>query len=799
MQIENIEYNGRFPKQQLSYRKKGDKWAAQCVNWGAEKNVMSSSPIRRSVMHKQINYDLLNGKLHMDDLRIILNPSDIDAAFIPDSIQHYPIMNTKLQVLRGEEAKRVFDYRVIVTNPNSISDIENNKKTELMNNLQQLIADTSLSEEDYEAKVSELSQYYRYTWKDIREQRANALLNHYVREYNMPNMFNNGFMDAMTVGEEIYQCSIVQGEPVVFKLNPRYVRVYQSGFSNRIEDADMIVIEDYWSPGRIIDTFHDVLTKDDVKYIENIQYQHYSGGTEENEDPTLGFIRVDNLDDVTISDLFPTDDNALSLMPYDFNGNIRVCQVFWKSKRKIKKIKSYDPITGEEVFSLHTEDVIPNTDMGEEETVYWINQAWEGVKIGDKVFVNMRPCPVQYNRLSNPSKCHFGIIGSIYNLNDDKPFSLVDIMKPYNYLYDAVYDRLNKLIARNHGKVIRLDLAKIPNKWKIEEWMTILKTMGVAVEDSFKEGNRGAATGKLAGAMNNANSGVIDAELSQSIQSNIALLEYIKNEMSEAVGISKQREGQISNRETVGGVERATLQSSHITEWLFTVHDDVKKRVLECFLETAKVALKGGSMKFQYILSDMSQQITDVEGDLFSECDYGLTVDNSAGTQELKNNLPTLVQAGLQNQKISFSTAMKIWNSTSMAEKQRMIELDEKRIEDMQQQQMQMQQQSQQQEAQLKQQTEMAKMEHEANLNSENNETKILIASMQLNAKNVEKLPDDNSMSESERAKLDEQIREFDKRLALDKERLEFDKKKAERDASLKREQIHSRPKTTSK
>jgi hypothetical protein len=69
-------------------------------------------------------------------------------------------------------------------------------------------------------------------------------------------------------------------------------------------------------------------------------------------------------------------------------------------------------------------------------------------------------------------------------------------------------------------------------------------------------------------------------------------------EMAEVAGITKQREGQISNRETVGGVERATLQSSHITEWLFVQHEDVKKRVLECFLETAKIALKGRSKKF---------------------------------------------------------------------------------------------------------------------------------------------------------------------------------------------------------
>lgn len=61
----------------------------------------------------------------------------------------------------------------------------------------------------------------------------------------------------------------------------------------------------------------------------------------------------------------------------------------------------------------------------------------------------MRPKVVQYNRLSNPSRCHFGIVGSIYNMNDNKPFSLVDMAKPYNYLYDVIHDRLNKNLAAN--------------------------------------------------------------------------------------------------------------------------------------------------------------------------------------------------------------------------------------------------------------------------------------------------------------------------------------------------------------
>jgi hypothetical protein len=41
---------------------------------------------------------------------------------------------------------------------------------------------------------------------------------------------------------------------------------------------------------------------------------------------------------------------------------------------------------------------------------------------------------------------------------------------------------------------------------------------GIAWEDGFNEGQRGAAMGKLAGAMNNNSSGVIDAELGDYIQ-----------------------------------------------------------------------------------------------------------------------------------------------------------------------------------------------------------------------------------------------------------------------------------------
>lgn len=789
-----------LPPQQLPFSKKNKAWRKRHLDWADSKTFFNYSPVRKSVIHKKINYDLLNGKLHMSDMEVVLNPEGIKAGFIPDRIQHYPIMNSKLNVLRGEEAKRVFDYRVVITNPNAISEIENNKKDELFRRLQTLVADTSKSEEEFNQELEKMNYYYTYEWQDLREIRSNALLNHYVKEYNIPLLFNNGFMDAMAIGEEIYQCDIVGGEPIIERVNPLKIRVFKSGYSNKIEDADIIIIEDYWSPGKVIDTYYDVLSKKDMEYIESIpdHVSQASIDSMDNIDERFGFVNNNMVGEEMSSNGFYFDPLNLfsdsisnSLLPYDLAGNIRVLRMYWKSRRKIKKVKSYDLETGEEIYNFYPGTYIINKDLGEEEKIFYINEAWEGTKIGTDIYVNMRPRVVQYNRLSNPSRCHFGIVGSIYNLNESRPFSLVDMMKQYNYLYDAIHDRLNKLMAKNWGKILRLDLARVPKGWDIEKWIYYAKANGLAVEDSFKEGNIGAATGKLAGALNNASSGVIDAEFGNSIQQQINLLEFIKLEMSEVAGITRQREGQVSNRETVGGVERATLQSSHITEWLFVIHDDVKKRALECFLETAKIAFKGRSKKFSYILSDGSERIADIDGDEFAEADYGLVVDNSRGAQELDQKLDMLAQAALQNQTLSFSTIMKLYNSSSLAEKQRLVERDEQLIQERISQSQQQQLEAQQQIAQMESQQRQAELQQKEQANIRDNETKILIAQMQKEDKNDGiKEPE---FSEEAKANLLEKIREFDERLKLDKDKMKLDEKKHKEDMVLKRRSLNEK------
>ena len=191
----------KLPPQQISSSKKNKAWRKKMLDWADDRSFFNSSLVRNSVIHKKINYDLIIGKLHMEDLQLIVNPEGIKAGYIPDNIQHYPILNTKLELLKGEELARVFDYRVVITNPNAISEIENNKKQALLARLQEAIANTAQSEEEFNQELEKINDYFTYEWQDLKEIRANALLNHYSKEYNMPLMFNDGFMDALTVGE----------------------------------------------------------------------------------------------------------------------------------------------------------------------------------------------------------------------------------------------------------------------------------------------------------------------------------------------------------------------------------------------------------------------------------------------------------------------------------------------------------------------------------------------------------------------------------------------------------------------
>lgn len=720
----------KLPPQKKTYKQKDKSWRKECVDMlDRQLSFAYNQGTRRTIRNKVINQRLYEGKLDIQDMLQVINPANTKASFIPSQIQHYPILVPKIDLLVGEELKRPFDYTVSISDQNGIS-MKLQDKKELVNKKVTELISSDKTEEEVQAELEKFSIYFKYEWKDLREVRANKLLKHYYTTLGIKDKLSECFKNALIFGEEIVQCDVIGNEPIFERLNPKKVHTLRTGYSDRIEDSDVIILEDYWSPGRIIDTWYDVLDQAD---IDRIQRGEINTGTNFSTDTYANSFITDGIGNTVVDGYLAVsevDGNDYSKVLIDNSGNIRVLRVYWRSLKLVQEV-TYPDENGDQQVKIMSEEYIPDTNRGEATRKLWIEEWWEGGKIAADIYTPIGPKRVQYARLSNPSLGHPGIVGQVYNFNQGKATSLLDRMKSYQYMYDVIHHRLNKAIAKNLGKIVMMDLSKIPTGWQVDKWMGYVVDNGFGFIDTTKEIQKGPATGKLVGNFNTTDLKAVDVETGNYIQQHINLLEFIKAEMSEIVGITPQRQGATTASETLGGVERAVIQSSNNTEWWFQKHEQFKIRALTVFLETCKIALRGNKIKLQNILDDFSSEIFEIDGDEFAEFDHDIVLVADNKSKEMKQTLDRAAHAYMQNNG-SLAVVMDILFSDSMADKRRRIEAAELKKEQQAQQQAQQQIQVQQQQIQATIEKEQLDRELEKYKVDSDNQTKIYLEQIKM-------------------------------------------------------------------
>lgn len=668
--------NSGFPAQKLGFKAKDEEWRIKCVNGAESLSLWRNETLRKSYQNKRINYNLYSDILDQEDVERTCNPYNILGFQSPAKMQNYPIANPKIDLLYGEAIKRRFNWTVRVANEDAISKKEEDLKQLYMELFTRHIQETSKSEEEIKKELMNFEKFKTYEYQDIRERRATHILKYLYQHLNLDMEFAKGFKDALICSEEVYMVDIIAGEPILKKLNPLNVHIIRNGESPYFEDADIITIVNYLSPGQIIDKYHEYLKEDQIDFIERGMQ---SRGTANNAMPFIDIGRTFDSTPIGFTEGIEIDllanAGALNNTDYRFDGTIKVTTVYWKSFRKVQKLTYYDEF-GDEQMRLVDEYYKPNKLLGEQTETLWINEWWEGHKIGglvniekdnQAIYVRMQPKEIQFRSMENPSKCNPGIIGTIYNTNDNRGVSLMDRMKPYQYLYNILAYNTELMVSKNLGKIMRLDLAYIPEEWETDKWLSFAIGMNMAVQDSFNEGHKGIAQGKLAGTMQQ-NNPVIDMQMGDSIQLYMNMMAFIKQEMGEISGVSEARQGQISTREAVGNVEREVTQSSHITEYWFMEHDFVKLRALSALLETAKYAWRNKqNKKVQFVLDDQSTTMFDIDGEQFNECEYGIQITDGRSSTELLQVMKQLAHAGIQTGSMKFSQLLDIYGTDSIA------------------------------------------------------------------------------------------------------------------------------------
>lgn len=718
-----------IPAQKKSFRSKGKEWRDDTIN-SIDKAISyhNNDNVRRSIREKFIDSNLYDGVIDMDDMMKTVNSSGIIKSFNMKNVQHRPIMRPKIELLVGEATKMPFAWSVMVTDPASISKKQENRKEAINKRLMEIIQ-SDTSEEEMEKALKEASLYFKYSWKDLKEVRSTKVLKYYEQKLKLTDIFHENIIDKFVLGEEITMFDIIGKEVVAFKLDPKKVQCMFSGDSNSIADADVIVIEEYWSVGKIIDNYYDWLTPSEIDELnEGTTGDTMDEGFRQTIDVASNGVLLDSMISATES---VSANKLFNKTLIDSEGNYRIMRCMWRSQKLVLEVSGTDPDTGDPYTKIMSEEYIVNPLLGESAKKLWVEEWWEGTKIGGDLNKRVRPRLVQFNGIGNPSKGHPGVVGRFNSTSGGKVVSFISKMKPYQYLYDAVWERLLDAIKKDLGNIIEMDMAKKPAGWTTDKWLHYAYKGGIMFVDSFKEATKGASTGKLAGTFNTTGK-TVSTSNGNYIQQHVNLLEYIKKELGDVVGITPQREGAVAASASVGTTERSVMASNNNTAYEFYTHEQFKLECMQVLLETAKVALRGNKQLMQLILDDFSIEMFDIDGDEFIDSDYAVFLTTSAKATDAQNKLEMYAQAFMQNGG-SFSTVMDITFSDSVAEKRTKIEVADAELKQERAAAGEQQQKAQQEALQAEMEAKQEEMDLKKYEIDEDNRTKIIIAEMSMN------------------------------------------------------------------
>ena len=812
--MEDNLYNSAFPRQKLPLSKKGKKWQEDCVNYIiGEGNVTSGGNSTSYYGELQTYYNLYNSIFDEKDFKSITNPFKVEDGF-PATPHDFNIIRPKVDLLIGEETKRPLNFRVIRTSQEATSEMQEKEKQMILQYIEAAITAKMSPEEAQQFQEQlqsgeimppeQIAKYMDKDYKDIVENTAYHSLTYLREKLDLDNEFIKGWKDGLISGREIYYVGVLNAEPYAERVNPICFSYDKSPDLEFIEDGSWCCRKMRMPITEVYDRYYDKLEEKDLDRLEEM----------------IGSTPGRNLGDRSPVDM------GIQLRIYDnpiFEGSgkslVNVWHCCWKSFKKIFYVTTTDD-AGQPQINIVDETYQP---VGNEVSVEpdWIIEVWEGYRAGSDLYFGIQPIEYQHVSIDNPNSQKLPYCGAIYSNTNSKPRSLVSILKPLQYMYIVLWYRLELAIARDKGKVVNMDITQIPKSMNISpaKWMHYLSSVGVNFINPYEEGwNIPGREGGKPAQFNQITA--LDLTMSNVIAEYIQLMDKIEELAGTISGITQQREGAVSASEMVGNVERSVVQSSHITEPLFWVHNQCKRRVLNMLLNTAKGAWEEtGKQKLQYIFDNGERAFLDITPKFYYE-DMDVFVSDTSKDLENIQKLQQLIQPAMQNGASLLEAAEILTNDNFNIIKQKLKDMQTRQEQIQQQQQeaeAQQQQQLQQMQNEAKQQELMlqeAQMDLQRYQIDQDNQTKIAVA--QINAyRGTEELDQDQNgipdpveigKQAIEQQKINQeaynkryeakQKREIeDQKIQLEKDKMkhETELQKAKDDAAYEREKLKAR------
>lgn len=691
---------------------RGPEWAAKCCDKIIESsNVGFSNRTRESLCYDMFyadpgtnSFDYLTGEGEMK---------------YPSKVRFIPIVRPLFEVLRSTEAVRPWEPRVF-----SIDEISTQKKEDIvyrdaanrviqrlvsqnqrieMVNMQiqmqrqymqqaaqqqqeqggavdpmmqfhlarieqQLKAIEDMATRSQEVIVEELekaNKYYKYSFQTALEKALSIGLRWWAKNYNMEEVFLDGFTDLFVVDQEIYYVApIVEGEdPQVQKISPMdYYYPAQNGV-RYVDELD-------WGLGVYLKTVSQIVQEYPELTNEQIQHIKKCAGT--------GGIGLPIGRGRGYHHGYYTTAGATNFADRDFfeesyNGStgddlVPVYHAVWRV---------WDKLSEKELLEAGVYGDLVVDDEHEGEKVYkdrYVSYVWECTRIGTDVYVRRRQCPFQFRDREAIGFSYLPYVGFAYNGVERRPYSFVWATKDIQELYNVVHYQLEMMIAMSGMKGFIMDEYQLPEGLSREEWLYYVK-QGIAFIESVKKTGRPAHFNQFS---------TFDMSIGPGVQILIGLLERFEYLVGRMIGVPPQRMGEVTKQDQVATHRSAIAQSTLTTEMLFYKHRTLIGRVMDRVIDVATIGWKHGR-RGQYVSGDLGQEIFNINPGEIEQGAYKVFFSDTSRENRIMESVTQMAGAQFNAGNISISQMVEIFNAGSLREMEsslaRMEELAMKKMQ----------------------------------------------------------------------------------------------------------------------
>lgn len=671
-------YLNIFPDQfKTDKQKQEDGWVKNTMDYFSNKAYAEYIKNRETFVK---NYDLVKGILRPEDFYQEAEVKSFaemltEDVQLPAYVKHYSIITTPLNELIGEISKRPDTYRVKAFDDDSQSE-ELKFKTDLLQ--QFVIAQAKekimqkaqmegedLSDEDAQKLTMDNVKEELDSYTSIAEKWGNRVLTCQKADFNIKEKSEDGFRDLLISAREYfhlyednskvgYNIEVANTKNVWYLTTPD--RKWISDPTGRAQGAYAAGTVQVLELSEIIETIPD-LTKEEIDHLRS-SLQDYglinvreSNLGNSSAVPGIDSVMYDTYDPLVLqtrmiieSEMKENNDGLKDFLGLTsnvsaFGYKYVVVKGYWISKRRIGKVTYLDEMNNEQsilVDENYKSGAIPtqiSLEWG------WINQWYQGTKIGPDIY-HVKPLKIL-------SYCP--LIGMIHEVKNTEAKSLVDLMKPFQVLYNVCMNQLYRLLEKEIGNVASVNIRRVPklkdgdDQDAIDVWEMEARERGIIFDDDSPE-NTKAPVSNQSVAKN------IDLTRTNEIQARYNLAVQLKNECWELIGMSKQRLGSISASESATGTNAAISQSYSQTEPLFVAHEYVIGQLYQAIIDASLYIESSKPLStLSYITSEGESAFVQVNGSDLKFRDLKVFPTNRPEDTQMFNELRALAQVVMQN------------------------------------------------------------------------------------------------------------------------------------------------------